>query len=117
MINPPLALMLQSLRTYAPADLFELFTRNRANVLRHLEGLIGTLDSLRDLVADTEDTDKLEILLGRVQKDWEKWDIKRHSGQWDAVQTADDLGPVGLMGGLLGGFAGRRKSKDESDEE
>ncbi|RPI97383.1 MAG: prephenate dehydrogenase/arogenate dehydrogenase family protein, partial [Chloroflexi bacterium] len=116
MVNPAMALTMQGLRTYSPADLFALFTRNRGNLIRHLEGLIGTLDSLRDLLADTENPDKLEILLARVQKDWEKWDVKRHSGQWEQVKQPENLGPMGLMGGFLS-FGGRRKSDKDEDED
>ncbi len=116
MVNPSLALVMQGLRYYTPSDLFALFTGNRANLIRHLEGLIGTLDSLRDLLSDTENPDKLEILLAQGQKDWEKWDIKRHSGQWEMAKQPENLGPMGLMGGFLS-FGGRRKSDHDEDED
>jgi hypothetical protein len=104
------------LRYQTLQDQQALFTQNRANLARHLEALIGTLDEIRDLLADPARADELEILLSRVQSEWDKWDVKRHSGQWDETKQPD-LGPVGLMGGILGmGGVGRRR-KEEDDEE
>jgi len=116
MVNPALALAFQNLRYQTLQDQQALFTQNRANLARHLEALIGTLDEIRDLLADPARADELEILLSRVQSEWDKWDVKRHSGQWDETKQPD-LGPVGLMGGILGmGGVGRRR-KEEDDEE
>lgn len=117
MVNPALALIIQNFRYQTGQDLFALFTGNRENLVRHLEALIGTLDQLRDLLADSENADRLEILLGRVQGEWEKWDVKRHSGQWEEIKEPDKMGPLGLMGGFfsLGALGGRRKP-DREDE-
>lgn len=113
MVNPALALMFQNLRHQTGQDLLALFTHNRDNLLRHLEALIGTLDQIRDALVDEEGPEKLEAVLNRVYSEWEKWDVKRHSGRWDESK-APDLGPVGLMGGLMGLGGGRRK-KDGDD--
>jgi hypothetical protein len=53
-----------------------------------------------------------------VQGEWEKWDVKRHSGQWEEIKEPDKMGPLGLMGGFfsLGALGGRKKS-DREDED
>jgi prephenate dehydrogenase len=48
MVNPTLALAMQALRHMSREDLFALFIHNRENLARHLEGLIGMLDQVRD---------------------------------------------------------------------
>jgi prephenate dehydrogenase len=118
MVNPALALTMQSLRAQTSKDLRALITTNRDNLARHLETLIGTLDQLHDLIADKDKADQIEVLLDRVQSEWEKWDVKRTSGQWEEIKQPDDLGPMGLMGGFLsfGALGGRRK-KDQDDDE
>jgi prephenate dehydrogenase len=115
MVNPTLALMIQNFRHQTSQDVLTLFTENRDNLARHLESLIGALDQIRDALVDTEGSEQLEALLARAYSEWEKWDIKRHSGKWDE-QKMPDLGPVGLMGGLMNfGGGRRRKSDDDAD--
>jgi len=117
MVNPSLALAMQNLRHQSHQDLFALFTQNRENIQRHLEALIGTLDQVRDALADPgEDGEflKLEVLLNTVQGEWDKWDVKRHSGKWEDVKEPDPLpGPLGSLGGLL--TPRRRRDRDEDE--
>ncbi len=115
MVNPSLALAMQSLRTQKPEDGFALFSRNRENLVRHLEGLIGVLDEIRDTLVEN-DPERLEVYLGRVAKEWEKWDIKRHSGRWDETPKIEALaGPLGSMGFLSP--KRRKRSEDEDEDE
>lgn len=117
MVNPALALAMQNLRYQSRQDLFALFTQNRENIQRHLESLIGTLDQVRDALADPgEDGEflKLDALLSMVQSEWQKWDVKRHSGQWEDVKEPEPLpGPLGSIGGFLTGRRGRPRSEDD----
>ncbi len=119
MVNPSLALAMQNLRHQSHEDLFALLTQNRVNVQRHLESLIGTLDQVRDALADPgEDGEflKLEALLTSVQSEWEKWDVKRHSGRWEDVKEPEPLpGPLGSLGGLFIGRRGRSRSEDDDE--
>lgn len=122
MVNPPLALMIQNLRNQSPSDLYSLFTGNRENLVRHLESLIGSLDQMRDLLADAEDPEqeKLSALLGMIQKDWEKWDVKRFSGKWEDVKDVHDMEPLPGPFGTLGAFLSptrRKRGRDEDDED
>jgi len=111
MINPTLALATQNLRYQTPADLSILMLHNRENLVRHLESLIGVLDELHDALEDN-DTDKLEAFLSVVAQQWEKWDVKRHSGKWDDTQEVETLpGPFGSVGGFL--TMRRTKSADD----
>jgi prephenate dehydrogenase len=116
MVNPTLALATQNLRYQRPDDLFALFIHNRDNLARHLEGLIGVLDQVRDsLVSGEEGAEELEGFLEVVQKTWEQWDIKRHSGKWEDAKDLELLpGPFGSASGFL---SMRRRGKDEDDED
>ncbi len=115
MVNPTLALMIQNLRNHTSQDSLVLFLKNRDNLARHLESLIGSLDQIRDVLLDDEGPEQLEALLNRVYGEWEKWDVKRHSGKWDEVKTPE-LGPVGIMGGLMN-FGGGRHRKSDPDND
>jgi prephenate dehydrogenase len=118
MVNPSLALVFHNLRSQSANDSFAFFTRNRDNLARQLEALIGTLNDLRDALADpAAGDDRLEALLARVQTEWEKWDLKRTTGGWDSTPLPESPGAMGsLMGGLLGGMGRRRPDQPGDDE-
>jgi prephenate dehydrogenase len=115
MVNPDLALMFQHLRYQSQEDLQALFTLNRDNLARHLDGLIGVLVELRDTLTRNE-ADKLEAFLGLVEKEWGKWDIKRQTGQWESAPRVEAPSPLGSMG--IFGMKRRPKEQNEgSDDE
>lgn len=115
MVNPTLALSFQALRHQTPADLSLAFGRNRANLARHLGHVIQTLDELREALA-IGDADKIDAFLSVVGREWEKWDVKRHSGQWEEMPTTETLpSPLGSLGGFL--TMSRRKKQGEEDKE
>ncbi len=105
MVNPTLALTFQALRDYSADDLVAFFSLGRQDVLRHLEGLLHTLETLRDVLAEeAEDGEyiKLEAYLERVAQAWERWEVKRHSGEWEKGATAQSMpGPFGGLGRFL----------------
>ena len=115
MINPALALQIQNLRYQSDKDLLAFFTQNRANLARRLQTLIDTLDEMRTTLADPDGDDRLEALLARVQTEWEKWDLKRQTGNWEGSSLPEATGGVmnGLMGGFLGGLGRRKSDQDE----
>jgi hypothetical protein len=115
MVNPALALQIQNLRYQSDKDLLAFFTQNRANLARRLQTLIDTLDDVRSALADPDGDDRLEALLARVQAGWEKWDLKRQTGNWEGSPLPDATGGVmnGLMGGFLGGLGRRKPDQDE----
>jgi prephenate dehydrogenase len=112
MVNPDLALMFQHLRYQSQEDLQVLFTLNRQNLARHLDGLIDVLDELRGTLARNE-ADKLETFLSLAGKEWEKWDVKRQTGQWESAPQVE-AGP-GLLGSM-GIFGTRRRTKGENED-
>lgn len=118
MINPTMALSIQNLRYQTPGDLLALFTRNRENLVRHLESMIGALGEMRDILAEPPDEDgdfvTLETYLQRVGQEWEKWDTKRHSGKWDDAKKLDVSG--GLLGNLGGMFTFKTRDKNTDDD-
>lgn len=113
MVNPTLALAFQSLRTQTPNDLHVVFTHNRANLARHLDGVLGVLSELRAALA-AGDSDKLAAFLALVGREWEKWDGKRHSGKWEEAPQIEKMpGPFASMGGFL--TMPRKKQGDDED--
>ncbi len=113
MVNPTLALAFQSLRTQTPNDLLAVFTHNRANLTRHLDGVISVLTELRAAL-NTGDVEKLAAFLALVGKEWEKWDGKRHSGEWEEAPQIEKMpGPFASMGGFL--TMPRKKRGDDED--
>ncbi len=115
LINPALALHIQNLRHQTDKDLLAFFTENRANLAQRLDTLIGTLDEIRGALADPAGDDKLEALLARVQAEWEKWDLKRQTGNWEGSPLPEATGGAmnSLMGGFLGGLGRRKPDQDE----
>ena len=118
MVNPALAMATQNLRHQSVTDMVSLFTSNREHLARHLEGLIGVLDQMRDLLVDEEDVDheKLSIFVSRVKDKWETWDVKRHSGKWEAAERPPLEAMPGPLGGLGNFLGGRRRSSDDEDD-
>jgi prephenate dehydrogenase len=117
MVNPALALMFQNLRYQSQEDMQVLFTLNRQNLARHLEGLIGVLEELDDTLV-SNDADKLEAFLSLVGKEWEKWDAKRRTGQWEtAPQFEGASGPLGSMGIFGMRRRARGQTQGAGDEE
>ncbi len=115
MVNPALALTFQALRDYSAEDLIAFFSLSREDVLRHLDGLLGTLETLRDVLAEeAEDGEylKLEAYLERVAQAWENWEVKRYSGEWEKGASAQTM--AGPFGGL-GRFLTLRRSDDNHD--
>ncbi|MBI5960495.1 MAG: prephenate dehydrogenase/arogenate dehydrogenase family protein [Chloroflexi bacterium] len=114
MVNPSLALMMNHLRTQTAEDLGVVLKQSRADLVHHLEGLIGVLDELHDILEEN-DTDRLDAFLAKVTSEWEKWDIKRHSGKWEDVQKLEALpGPLGSMGFLT--LKPRKKAEGEDED-
>lgn len=111
MVNPTLALAVQSLRERGQADLAGPLHANRANVARHLGALIHTLEEVREALVGG-DEDQIEAFISHVRSDWEKWDIKRSSGKWEEGRQTEPL--PGPFGGFL---SMRRRKKDDQDDD
>lgn len=113
MVNPTLALAFQSLRTQTPNDLHMAFSHNRANLARHLEGMINVLNELRAALA-AGDSDKLAAFLTLVGQEWEKWDGRRYSGKWEENPQIEKM--PGLFTSM-GGFLTMPRRKPTGDED
>ncbi|MBN1680873.1 MAG: prephenate dehydrogenase/arogenate dehydrogenase family protein [Anaerolineae bacterium] len=113
MVNPTFGLAIQGLRYQTYDDLVGQFTQNRDNLARNLEAFIGVLDQLRDALID-DDPNATEAYLALVKKEWEAWDVKRHSSKWEESAKVETLpGPLGSMGGFL---TMRKKAGDEDND-
>lgn len=114
MVNPTLALSFQALRYQTPADLSLAFGRNKANLARHLGRVVEALDELRQAL-QAGDMDKIDAFLSVVGREWEKWDVKRHSGQWEETPSTETMpGPLGSLGGFL--TMSRRKKREQDED-
>jgi prephenate dehydrogenase len=117
MVNPTLALAIQSLRLREREDALALLSYNRTNVLRHLDNLIARLNEVRGVLAAPPENGELEAFLDVVYGAWQKWDVKRYSGNWDDARAPEKLpGPLSSMGGMLFGRLGRKSDEDKDDE-
>lgn len=115
MVNPTMALAMQSLRYHKAADMGAVLAANRQNVARHLGALIGLLEQVREALLDDADDEAIAGFLQNVHKAWEQWDVKRYSGKWEDAPDIELLpGPFGSVGGFL---TGRRKKKDQNGED
>jgi len=117
MVNPTLALAIQSLRTRERTDAKALFSYNRANLLHHLDNLIARLNEVRRALAAGEETGELDAFLDVVYGAWQQWDVKRTSGNWEETGGVEKLpGPLSSMSGMLFGRLGRKSDSDEDEK-
>jgi prephenate dehydrogenase len=108
--NTTFALATHRLSSGAPGDLAALVTRNRANILRSLETLIGTLEEVRDLVA-TGDEEAVEGTFADAMDRYERWQIARRKSDWGDRPPTPQMDARGLLGGLFVPL-GMRRPKD-----
>jgi hypothetical protein len=89
---------------------------NRENVLRVLDGLIASLQTLRNDIEAKEDQSLLERL-ARARRGRERWWQQRQAGEWVNTDDAypagsEDVSSSDIFSRLFGGLGKRRKSED-----
>lgn len=98
-----------------PKTLSQAALLNHANVVRVVDGMIATLQSLRNDI-EKQDVEALESRLERARLGREQWWKQRQAADWAGEEMMDGMAeaPTGseVFGRLLG-LGGRRKKKDK----
>ncbi len=101
-----------------PDDLRDVLLQNNANVVRHTDELISTLQSLRDIIA-RKDQAALEAALEQASDTYNGWINRRSTGKWD--DSRDEVSGTSfasnMMTGLMGGFLSNRFKGGKNGDE
>jgi prephenate dehydrogenase len=96
-----------------PDDLRDLLLNNRASMVRQLDNLSETLNSLRDILAQN-DVASLEAALIETTDAAHLWVTNRKENRWDGDGKTSEGSTSGMiMTSLLGGFVMRRIRGDD----
>ncbi len=115
--NPRFTLATYLLGQGTPEDFAGPISKNRENVLRALETLIGTLDEIRDVLVNADETALEQAFLDEMKR-YERWQAARRSNNWGDKPEPPAIPSTGLMGslgGMLNPF-GKKKSKDDAKQ-
>jgi prephenate dehydrogenase len=115
--NPRFSLATYLLAQEAPEDLAQPIVRNRDNVVRALETLIGALDEIRDVLVSGDEL-TLEQAFTDASRRYERWQAARRKNNWgDQVEppALPSTGLMGSLGSMLNPF-GKKKSKDDDKQ-
>jgi hypothetical protein len=93
----------------SPAD---VYLSNRENLLRWIDVLSASLDSVREAVA-AGDAEALDERLERVWRERQAWLADREIGDWTEGPRPEMPPRPGLLDSFFGGFL-RRRTKEES---
>jgi prephenate dehydrogenase len=114
--NPAFGRVTHRLMDTHPDDLRDMVYQNRGNVVRYLDGVIATLQSLRDALSD-DDKDAVEAAFVDAETDYSAWIRQRSRGKWDDALDQPRPENVSLLSGMLGGFLGKRLSGRNSSDD
>ncbi len=119
MINPAFGALTHHLFDTHPDDIRDTWLKNRENLIRYADELIGVLQNVRSRLA-ANDQAALEALLVEASTEYEQWINRRVKSRWDRgdqeIPTPSPANDMlrGVMGGFLAGkLAGKNKSDDE----
>ena len=91
----------------------DLFVLNRDNVVRWIDELVASLDSIRGALVEEE----MEALLDRfltAQEERQKWLADRAMGEWNEELRAEMPPRMSIMDSLFGTFWRRKPKRDQS---
>jgi prephenate dehydrogenase len=91
----------------------DLFVLNRDNVVRWIDELVASLDSIRGALVEEE----MEALLDRfltAQEERQKWLADRATGEWNEELRAEMPPRMSIMDSLFGTFWRRKPKRDQS---
>jgi prephenate dehydrogenase len=99
-----------------PKTLGKSATLNRESVIRMVDGVIATLQTLRNDI-DTDDCESLEARLERARKGRELWWRQRQAADWAAEEMPASATPTGgsEFFGRLFGMRSRKKPNSEDE--
>jgi prephenate dehydrogenase len=91
----------------------DLFALNRENVVRWIDELSASLDSIRGALVD----DEMEALIDRfltAQEEKQRWLADRATGEWDEGPDIEIPPRMSIMDSMFGTFWRRKPKKDKS---
>lgn len=111
--NSEFAIAVQSLRHVSAEDMVLLWRNNHESITRHIDEIIKTLMSMRQLLEDDQqDPEILQNFLETLLKAFVTWEVRREKNRWDDPQdNAYDNIVVGIPGMLPGISGGRRTTQ------
>jgi len=118
MINPAFGALTHHLFDTHPDDIRDTWLKNRENLLRYADDLIGVLQNVRSRLA-VNDQAALEALLVEASTEYEQWINRRVKSRWDRDQGISTPSPANdMLRGVMGGYlAGKLTSKKKGDDE
>lgn len=113
--NPAFGALTHTLFDTHPDDLRDEWRQSRAVLVQQLDGLMRTLKSLRQALAE-DDRDTLEAVTGAASSSYEEWYNRRRKNQWEREMAKPSDRPD-LMSSLFGSFIGGRlrRGQDKKD--
>ena len=91
----------------------DLFVLNRDNVIRWIDELSASLDSIRGTLVE-EETEALVDRFLNAQQERQKWLVDRAMGEWYEGPRTEMPPRMSIMDTLLGTFWRRKPKKDQS---
>jgi prephenate dehydrogenase len=113
--NPNFAALTHPLDDTHPDDLRDLLLNNRQNVVHHIDALMATLGSLRE-VLERGDRQGLEVALIDSAQAYQKWLDRRRRGRWEETPN-DTKASSAIMSGLMGNYLAKRLQRGAGNED
>jgi prephenate dehydrogenase len=114
--NPPFGRLTHQLFDTHPDDLRDLWLHNRDSLVHYLDGLIGTLGEMRQVLANNDEP-ALEAVVTEAADDYSTWINRRHNNKWDEARKSDaPAAGETIMTGLMGGFLARKLRGDDKSK-
>ena len=116
--NPSFGRLTHHLHDSHPDDLRDLLLHNRENMVRQLDATLDTLQTLRDILAQNDQT-ALEGLLIDSAQTYHEWINRRHKGVWDDKNQSSkrESSAEIFMSGLFGTAVSKRMRGDKKSDE
>ncbi|MBK8020377.1 MAG: prephenate dehydrogenase [Chloroflexi bacterium] len=114
--NPAFGQLTHHLLEVHPDALRDALFHDRAAVIRQIDSVMQSLDTLRDLLA-ANDRDAVEALVVRAGDSFIEWLARRRSGEWEPSQKVEREGAgETLMSGLFGSALTKRLKRGTSGD-
>jgi len=113
--NPEWGVLTLPLRDVHPDALRDEWMNNPDILTRSIDGMIETLQQVRELLQD-DDKRNLETTLVSTAEQYEKWLNHRYKADWDDYEPLKVDASHTLMGSIFGGAIAKRLRGDRDDD-